>query len=132
MSKGRSLSRLLAVTWSAPTTFVGILAALASASLPSPSNGILLSTSSRGFARWFLSRRGYCAITLGHLVIMTPDAPPEIISHERVHVRQCEHWGPFFIPAYLLATLAIRIRGGNPYWDNPFEVEARRQSSSTT
>ena len=63
---------------------------------------------------------------------MTPDAPPEIIAHERVHVRQCERWGPFFVPAYLLAMLATRIMGGNPYWDNPFEAEARRESSSAT
>ena len=45
-------------------------------------------------------------------------------THERVHVRQCERWGPLFIPAYLLASLLIRLRGGRPYEDNPFEREA--------
>ena len=40
--------------------------------------------------------------------------------------RQCERWGPLFIPAYLLASLWILFnpRGRNPYFDNPFEREA--------
>ena len=46
------------------------------------------------------------------------------IRHERIHVRQCERWGPLFLPAYLLASAFIALRGGNPYLDNPFEREA--------
>ena len=30
----------------------------------------------------------------------------ETRAHERVHVRQYEHWGPLFIPAYLGAAVA--------------------------
>lgn len=65
-------------------------------------------------------------MTLGHLVLVTKEAPPEVIVHEMVHVRQTERWGPLFIPAYLVTMLAMRLRGKHPYWDNPFEVEARR------
>lgn len=65
------------------------------------------------------------AITLGHVVVGC-DRPTlkRTRRHERVHVRQYERWGPFFIPAYCLASLWIRFKGGSPYFDNPFEVEA--------
>jgi hypothetical protein len=43
-----------------------------------------------------------------------------------VHVRQYERWGPLFVPAYLVSSLVLWLRGRDPYWDNPFEVEARR------
>ena len=39
-------------------------------------------------------------------------------------MRQCERWGPLFLPAYLLASLAVYLRGGRAYRDNPFEREA--------
>jgi hypothetical protein len=45
-------------------------------------------------------------------------------AHERVHVRQCERWGIFFLPAYLGGSLWAAMRGGDPYRDNPFEREA--------
>ena len=65
------------------------------------------------------------AITFGH-VVLGCDRPTlkRTRRHERVHVRQYERWGPFFIPAYVLASLWIRFRGGNAYLDNPFELEA--------
>ncbi|HZL36945.1 MAG TPA: hypothetical protein VFC78_16615 [Tepidisphaeraceae bacterium] len=70
-------------------------------------------------------RGGASAMTLGHVVLGRDryllDATR---SHERVHVRQCERWGPLFIPAYLLASLVLWIRGSRAYEDNPFEREA--------
>ena len=36
-------------------------------------------------------------------------------AHERVHVRQCETWGPLFVPAYLTASLWAVWRGRNFY-----------------
>jgi len=65
------------------------------------------------------------AITLGHVVLgCDQETLNKTRRHERVHVRQYEVWGPFFIPAYLLASCWVGLRGGNPYRDNPFEVEA--------
>ena len=32
----------------------------------------------------------------------------------------------FFLPAYFLAGFLAYLRGGHPYWDNPFERDARR------
>lgn len=69
------------------------------------------------------------AITFGHVVLGCDAATiHRTRKHERVHVRQYELWGPFFIPAYVLASFWIRLRGGNMYLDNPFEVEAYRIS----
>ena len=65
------------------------------------------------------------AITLGHVVLGCDEWTLERTRrHERVHVRQYERWGPFFIPAYLLASLWLMLRGYDAYRDNPFEVEA--------
>lgn len=111
--------------WASPNTLLGLAAAIASLSLPKRAGSILTCRSSRGFAHWFLTRRGYCAVTLGHLVLMTNQAQPDVLGHEMVHVRQEERWGPLFLPVYCLSMLATRLRGKDPYWDNPFEVEAR-------
>lgn len=65
------------------------------------------------------------AITLGHVVLGCDQATLERTRrHERVHVRQYERWGPFFIPAYLAASAWVGWRGHHAYLDNPFEVEA--------
>ena len=64
-------------------------------------------------------------MTLGHVVIARDRRSlEETRAHERVHVRQCETWGPLFVPAYLTASLWAVWRGRNFYFDNRFEVEA--------
>ena len=68
---------------------------------------------------------GAAALTLGHVVIARDSRSlEETRTHERVHVRQCETWGPLFVPAYLTASLWALWRGRNFYFDNRFEVEA--------
>lgn len=74
-----------------------------------------------------LRRWPFAAITFGHVILGThAQELQRLRAHERVHVRQCERWGPLFLPAYLLAGAWQRMRGRDAYWDNPFEVEARR------
>jgi len=69
----------------------------------------------------------FTVITFGHVILGTHAQELERLrAHERVHVRQYERWGPLFLPAYLLAGAWQWVRGRNAYWDNPFEVEARR------
>lgn len=118
----------LTALWAGPTTLLGLLAALCSLTRPRARDGALVCTSGRGFARYFLIRRGYCAITLGYVILLTPEAPIDVMAHERVHVRQAERWGPLFIPAYLISMVVARFRGLDPYWNNSFEAEAREQS----
>jgi hypothetical protein len=71
----------------------------------------------------------FCAITLGHVVIgIDADTLARWRAHERVHVRQYERWGALFFAAYPLASLWQILRGRRPYWDNPFEAQARERS----
>jgi hypothetical protein len=117
--------------WAAPCTLVGGVAA-----------ALLLLCGGR--ARWVrgvLEVSGgaitrhlpFDAITLGHVVLArTPRAMRRLRRHERVHVRQCERWGPAFFAAYLLAGAWQWLQGRRAYWDNPFEIEARGEAAVTT
>jgi hypothetical protein len=68
---------------------------------------------------------GFSAMTLGHVILAVDcSALAQLRQHERVHVRQYEHWGPFFLPAYLLSSLLQLLRGRNPYRENHFERQA--------
>jgi hypothetical protein len=122
------VARLLVYLWVLPTTAVGLIfvpLALVSGGGVQVVEGVI--EVSGGLAAGFLKYLafGASAMTLGHVVLgQDRDALEWSRSHERVHVRQCERWGPAFIPAYLLASVAVWIRGGRPYWDNPFEREA--------
>ncbi|HTQ80596.1 MAG TPA: hypothetical protein VMM92_11405 [Thermoanaerobaculia bacterium] len=87
---------------------------------------------SGGFARWFLRRVvGAQAMTLGHVILgVTPLALLRCRAHERAHVRQYEQWGPFFLPAYFLASFWAACRGRHYYRDNWFELDAERSERS--
>lgn len=117
--------------WVGPTTCLGLLFLV----LPWPSRcraaiitGVL--EIHGGAAAWFLENctmlpGGALAMTLGHVVIgRNPAALDLSRKHEHIHVRQCERWGPLFVPAYLSAGLVALLRSGSPYRDNAFEREA--------
>jgi hypothetical protein len=117
--------------WSAPTTLLGLFVVaitLNTGGRAQLHNGVI--EAHGGFARFFLEKLtllpgGAMAMTLGHVVIARSRAALESTrAHERIHVRQCEKWGPLFIPAYLLCSLIAFLRGGDAYRDNPFEREA--------
>ena len=68
---------------------------------------------------------GFSAMTLGHVILAVDrSALAHLRLHERVHVRQYERWGPFFLPAYLLSSLLQLLRGRHPYRENHFEQQA--------
>ena len=124
-------NRTLIYLWALPTTAVGLCAA-----------ALTLLTGGRarlvtgvievhgGFATFLLRKLvplpgGATAITLGHVVLaLDAAAHDRTRTHERVHVRQVERWGPFFFPAYLLASGYLWIHDCDAYFDNPFEREA--------
>lgn len=87
-----------------------------------------------GIAAWLLRHAvglegGALAITLGHTILGVSEAALDRArEHEHVHVRQFERWGPLMGPAYLGCSLVIWLRGGRPYSDNPFEIEAYREA----
>jgi len=127
----RVLAILARYLWALPTTALGILVAVLSLFTGGRArwhSGVL--EVNGGFAAFFLRRLvpmpgGASAMTLGHVVIARDrDCLDWTRTHERVHVRQCERWGPLFVPAYFCGALYARLRGGNAYRDNPFEREA--------
>ncbi len=77
----------------------------------------------RGLARLILSRRGYSAITFGHVVVAARDPADVVWRHERRHVHQYERLGCAFLPLYLL----LYRRHG--YSAHPLERDASRPSS---
>lgn len=47
-----------------------------------------------------------------------------VTNHERVHVKQYERFGPFFLLVYFFFSARAWWRGQDPYLDNPLEIEA--------
>ena len=120
----------LAYLWASPATLLGLVCALPAlhrggfavvdgvieAHGPLVGNALRYLTPLDG---------GAAAMTFGHVVLARDViALNSTRTHERVHVRQYERWGPFFIPAYLLASVWAKLRGRHAYFDNPFEREA--------
>lgn len=67
------------------------------------------------------------AITLGHIVVgISPYYLNCTRVHEREHVRQFERWGLLFPLIYFSAGFWMLIKGRRFYWDNPYEIAARR------
>jgi hypothetical protein len=126
--------RTMAYLWASPTSLLGLgLAGLALATGGSAQRVQGVLEVSGGVLPWMLRhctllRGGAAAITLGHVVLGRSREELEWTrAHERVHVRQCERWGPFFVAAYVLGSLIALLRGRRPYHDNPFEREAFKE-----
>ncbi len=128
------LVKMLLIVWAAPYSAVGITIGLL---------GILSGGKGRyragalefygGFTTWFVRHLPLgeltIAMTLGHVIVGQTAAGLDVCcEHERIHVRQFELWGPLMGPAYLLASAWMWCIGRDAYRDNPFEVEAYRNS----
>ena len=132
ISRHLSLLRCLArYLWALPNTLFGVLL-LPCAWLPGGRvrvvDGVI--EVHAPLMSWALRRcvpipGGAAAMTLGHIVIgRDAQSLHATRAHERVHVRQCETWGPAFLPAYLAASLWAVITGAGAYTGNYFEREA--------
>jgi hypothetical protein len=122
--------RLLAYAWAAPYSavgfLVGLLALLFGARMHVHQGALEFGGGRIGALLARLPGRfRFCAITFGHVILgVDHTALAAARAHEQVHVRQYERWGPLFIPAYLLSSLAQWVCGRSPYLDNHFEREA--------
>lgn len=129
----RVLLSLLTYVWAAPNTMLALpLVSLAWMQNPGSvrlvegvvevHGGTVTRILSSG---WLPFIGSAAAMTIGHVVIGTSQRELNRTRlHERVHVRQYERWGPFFLPAYFASSLWCWLRGKNPYLDNVFEREA--------
>lgn len=131
MSIGSRIARGVLYLWASPTSLVGLLIFLAcrlGGARASLRQGVL-EAHGPGIRRLFASLPAPIpvqAITFGHVVLgRDRESLERTRVHERAHVEQCQRWGPAFLPAYLLASLWVWARGGDAYWDNPFERQAR-------
>jgi hypothetical protein len=132
---GERVLRFVRYLWASPTTLLGLLfviPTLISRGRIRNVDGVLEIRG--GITAWFLRyctflKGGALAMTLGHVVLgVSAQALDRTRRHERVHVRQCERWGPFFLPAYAIASLVALISGRSPYRDNYFERQAFEKS----
>lgn len=124
--------RAACLLWAAPNSLLGLLLGLAwwlaGASVQRLDGVLELALPDAPVparpSRW---RLPFAAITLGHVVLaVNAHEMHRWRAHERVHVAQYERWGPLFLPAYLSSSLWQWLCGRDAYWDNRFEMEARR------
>ena len=122
---------VLRTLWTLPTTAVGLVVGGVGLALGARCQWVtgVLEFHGGGVA-WLLEhatllKGGASAMTLGDVVLgRDVEALARTRAHERVHVRQCHRWGPFFIPAYLVASAVAWVRTGDGYRGNVFEREA--------
>jgi hypothetical protein len=125
---------LLRYLWAAPATVLGLMFAVAALRHGRVTVVDAVIEVHGPLLRWALShlapgRSGVAAITFGHVVLGRDAQSLDCArSHERVHVRQYERWGAFFLPAYVAASAWAFVQGGHPYFDNRFEREARAKA----
>ena len=121
----------LRTLWTLPTTSVGLLVGTVCTPFGARwqyVEGVL--ECHGGGVSWLLENAtllegGALAITFGDVVLGRDKASLDLTrDHERVHVRQCHRWGPFFIPAYLTASGIAWLKKRDGYRGNIFEVEA--------
>jgi hypothetical protein len=123
--------QILGYVWAFPTTLLGLLlvpvAVLSGGGWRCVKGAVEVYG---GGVTWLLRRAaplegGALALTLGHVILgVTPAALDLTRTHERIHTRQCERWGPLFLPAYLIGALVAHLRGKHWYRDNFLEREA--------
>ncbi|MES2489811.1 MAG: hypothetical protein V4607_08460 [Pseudomonadota bacterium] len=125
------LLQILRYTWAAPCSAVGLALAallLIFGGSMRVSDGVLEVALRRGTRQL---RFPINAITFGHVVLgLNEQVLTHLRPHEFVHVRQYELWGLLFFVAYPASSLWQWFVGKSPYWDNHFEVEARRLSTA--
>ena len=120
--------RIVRIIWAAPTSVLGLVVIAAGGWRVRLRivDGVI--EAHGPVLAWLLTRGtpiGASALTLGHVVIgRDATALDATRAHERVHVRQCEIWGPLFVPAYLIASIVAVLRGRHFYFGNTFEIEA--------
>ena len=125
---------LAAYAWASPNTLLGLLAGLVVLALGGRVRVVRgVAEFSGGLpASWVAGAIRFHAITFGHVILGVSEAELAAArSHEHVHVRQYEAWGPFFLFAYAGSSLWQLLRGRRMYRDNFFERQAYAADSQS-
>jgi hypothetical protein len=128
------VNRIVRYAWASPNTAVGlalgVLAILFGARSQVRQGALEFSGGALGamFAAPWLACP-FRAVTLGHVILGTDSATLDCArTHEQVHIRQYEQWGPFFLPAYVASSAWQLACGRHCYRDNWFERQAHERS----
>jgi hypothetical protein len=128
------MRRTFGMLWASPISLLALLIALPALLSRCTIfwNGRALELSGRAVTSVLCAlsfNRAIDAMTLGHVILARDCACAERWrAHELVHVGQFERWGALMPVAYAAASLIAWWRGGDAYWDNAFEVDARREN----
>lgn len=134
MRHGR-IGTLLGILWALPLTMAGaLLVMLPTLALRGRIDVVMRPTPAllvRGpLADRLLEHHPFgamCAMAIGHIVIAQRQGlTARILTHELAHVRQAAHWGFVFPLVYVAASIWALLRGEDAYWNNHFEIAARR------
>lgn len=134
MSKLIKTIRLL---WASPVTFIGLVYALTFHAFKwykfvGVKDGALVWLLNRDRAPTFLMKywKNRAGHACGNVIVLrnTIEQNPRTFKHELKHVDQVERLSVFQPIVYALSYLAIKFGcpGSNPYYSNPFEIDARR------
>lgn len=131
--------RILGFAWASPVTFFGLLYVLAFMALKwykfdaVHGDALVWTLDKNAAPGWLLAAwAGWGGHAIGNVVVMSSQPlldkkTQTTLRHEQEHVRQCMTLGVFQPIVYALSYLALMTcRYSNPYYDNPFEVDARR------
>ena len=130
----KPLITLAAYAWASPNTLLGFLAGLAVLALGGRVRVVrgVAEFSGGLLASWVAGAVRFNAITFGHVILGVSEAELAAArSHEHVHVRQYEAWGPFFLFAYAGSSLWQLLWGRRIYRDNFFERQAYAADSQS-
>ena len=133
----RAAIDLAGLLWAAPLSLVGLLLAVPVAlaggrliAVGAARHGVPALLVQGRLGDWLLARHPAGAMhgmAIGHVVFVNCRARSRrLLAHELMHVAQAARWGIFFPLMYVAASGLVVLRGGDAYWDNLFEVEARR------
>lgn len=123
------MKNVLGHFWCFPMTLVGVLVAYAGGGrfLTHDSDGVLYFEGSRGLLKRFFDL-GYGGFCIGGVIVFRHPhylANTRLVRHEKRHFRQFQVLGCLMPLAYGAASLVALARGGEAYWDNWFEEDAR-------
>ncbi|TMD61740.1 MAG: hypothetical protein E6I87_01920 [Chloroflexi bacterium] len=124
--RGPSRRRERALNTGRVYDLVGHVIGLLSLARPRRARGVTQYVSDRGLAFLILKRRGYSAITFGHVIVSLAPLTERGWRHELAHVGQYDRLGLRFIPLYLWHYSRVG------YARHPFEREAEAESLDST
>ena len=136
------LKKILGYLWASPVTAVGLLYTATFWALGwhkwegVKGDALVWRVDQEKAPKWLLKRwMNWGGHAIGNVVVLryTIDESPTTLVHEQKHVDQVMRLGIFQPVIYGLNMAAIKLGcpGSHPYYDNIFEVDARRHAGQT-